>query len=162
MPTNRQRRQRGHHLSLDQRCSLDVGSDGVYARAFASDADRRAAWAQWREYMLAMCRCGQRPSAWWEFESPVPRPADHHFDQAVLFAAGLLSARERKQLRDYWRAQYEEAYAEGFVHCLGPSQWLHGDAARDAHFRWYAIPSALIDEWDAERKEAAECRRTAS
>jgi uncharacterized protein involved in type VI secretion and phage assembly len=94
--------------------------------------------------------------------NPVPRPADHHFDQAVLFAAGLLSARERKQLRDYWRAQYEEAYAEGFVHCLGPSQWLHGDAARDAHFRWYAIPSALIDEWDAERKEAAECRRTAS
>jgi hypothetical protein len=103
MPTNRQRRLRGHHLTIDQRFSLDVGADGVYARAFASDADRHAAWAQWREYMLSMCRHGQRPSAWWEFESKVPRPADHHFDQAVLFEAGLLSPRERKQLCEYWR-----------------------------------------------------------
>ena len=154
MPTNRQRRQRGHHLSLDQRGSLDVGADGVYARAFASDADRHAAWAQWREYMY-----GDVPPADQMRRVVGLRGADRSTARSslseVLFAANLLSPRERKQLRRLWRAQYEEAYAEGFVHCLGPSQWLHGDAARDAHFRWYGIPSALIDEWDSERKEAA-------
>jgi hypothetical protein len=104
--------------------------------------------------MLADCRYGQRPAAWWDYESPVPRPADHHFDRAVLFEAGLLSARERKQLREYWRAQYEEAYTEGFIHVLGPNEWLQGEAARDAHWRWYGIPSVLINDWEAERKAA--------
>jgi hypothetical protein len=157
MPTNRSPRQRrDRSLTLDQRFSLDIGADGVYAGAFPSDADRRAAWFRWREYMLSLCRHGQRPQAWWQYEAPalgITRPADHHFDEAVLYETDLLSPRERKQLHDFWRARYEEAYeTEDFTHCLGPNELLHGYAARSAHLRQYGIPPALVDQWEAERK----------
>ena len=72
-----------------------------------------------------------------------------------MYDANLLAPRERKQLLDLRRLRFEEAYeTEDFTLCLGPGVWLQGDAARNAHFRWYGIPSALIDEWEAERKAA--------
>ena len=156
MPTNRtsRRRHRGH-LTIDQRFSLVVGAGGTYRNAFASDAERRAAWAQWRERLLSTCRYGQRPAAWWDYESPVARPANHRLEAARLYAMKLLPPKEAKQLHDYWRARYEQAYEHGedFSHCLGPDEWLVGDAARRAHFRTYGILPALVDQWEAERKE---------
>ncbi len=153
MPANRTPRRRRARLTIDQRFSLTVGAD-VYPNAFANDAERRQAWAQWRDRLLATCRYGGRPAAWWDYEAPVGRPADHRIDAATLYAAGLLPPREAKQLRDYWRARYEQAYESGedFVHCLGPNEWLHGGAARRAHFRTYGILPALVDQWESERK----------
>jgi hypothetical protein len=152
MPANRTPRRRRPRLTIDQRFSLTVGAD-VYPKAFGSDAERRQAWAQWREHMLSTCRYGKRPAAWWNYEAPFAPPADRHLKPAMLFASKLLPPREAKQLHDYWRARYEQAYenGEGFVHCLGPDEWLHGDAARRAHFRMYGILPALVEQWEQER-----------
>jgi hypothetical protein len=45
---------------MDQRLSLVVGGY-TYRNAFESDAERRQAWAQWRERLLSTCRYDRRP-----------------------------------------------------------------------------------------------------
>ena len=151
MTTNRTPRGRRGHLTIDQRFSLTTGTE-VYPDAFASDADRRAAWMQWREYFLSTCRYGQRPAAYWDYECPIASQ-DRKLRPAMLYAAKLLPEREAKQLHDYWRARYEQPYEDdgGIVHCLSPGEWLVGDAARRAHFRQYGILPPLVEQWEQER-----------
>jgi hypothetical protein len=88
---------------------------------------------------------------------PGARPTDDHpiKPAALLYATKLLPPKEAKQLHDYWRARYEQAYEHGedFAYCCGPDEWLYGDAAGRAHFRQYGILPALVEQWEAERKQ---------
>jgi hypothetical protein len=63
-------------------------------RAFTSEAERLAAWEVHRDELLAREHIpGNRPAAWWDFESPEPR--DHREAEAdQLQRLGLLTPDE--------------------------------------------------------------------
>ena len=56
-------------LNHEQDMSLTYG-DLVGRPAFPSDEARRAAWLRHRDSLLRYCAAGQRPRAWWDYESP--------------------------------------------------------------------------------------------
>ena len=75
MPTNRMplRRIRGGRLSHEQEMSLWFGDVDRYA--FGSDDERREQWFRHRDRLMALwARNGNRPDAWWDYESPIERP----------------------------------------------------------------------------------------
>jgi hypothetical protein len=59
----------GRELSADQLSSLryDLGLGTRFA--FASPAERRAAWFRHRERLLSQCRPFERPEAFWDYEA---------------------------------------------------------------------------------------------
>jgi hypothetical protein len=92
MPTNETPLHRPHRLALsrEETESLQYGDLPGRLGAFADDEERRAAWFHHRDRLLRHCRHGQRPAAWWDFESPVPRPRDRDYAPATLFVGRLI------------------------------------------------------------------------
>ena len=78
-------------LNHEQDMSLTYG-DLPGREAFA--ATRRAARPGFviATSLLRYCVAGQRPQAWWDYESPIPYPG-RDYAGAALFEAGLLSER---------------------------------------------------------------------
>jgi hypothetical protein len=157
MPAKR-RISKSRDLSLWQVWSLTVG-DSAFPGEFASDEDRRAAWERHRDELLAESG-GRRPAAWWDYESPIPRPADRDLETPALYEAGLLSDTEIAELMPWWREQYDKAQAPDFQYCIGTAKlgdtfasWIKGAAAKRAQYRWAGIPRAIIKQWNAERRK---------
>ncbi len=71
----RQRRTRERRgLTADERSDLGHAATSRRPSAFASEAERRAAWELHRESIMAAHQPGQRPEGWWSFESDAPAP----------------------------------------------------------------------------------------
>jgi len=161
MPTNRHpiRRQSRRRLSWHQEMSLEWGVDRGRPPPFPNDAARREAWLRCRDYFLARCKDGWRPAAWWDYESPIPRPSDHDYEKATLWEASLLTNEERAELEQAWHEYFEQAQRPGFQHCIGHAKpgdtfatWYTGARARAAHYRWAGIPRELIKKWTEARQ----------
>jgi len=153
MPTNRRPISRAvrYRLSFWEKLSLEYG-EADHRPGFRDDAKRRAAWLHHRHWMLARCRDGRRPRAWWDYEAPIPEPDDCRYRQAALWAAGLLTLEERHQLQASWRKAFEEAQARDFSCVVAPGEVLKGEAARQAWYRNYGIPRQLLRRWTRERR----------
>ena len=152
MPTNRRyvRHARRGRLNHAEEMALIYGPDPRWD-AFDTDEEARTAWAQHRERLLAGCRHGRRPMAWWTLESPVAFPGYEH-QQATLFEADLLEPEERAALVEWWHNQFERAWDPNFFHCAGPGKFFHGAIARRKHYAWADIPASLRKEWTAQRR----------
>jgi hypothetical protein len=154
MVTNRFYRRQPRRLSLNHWQELDLWLGTNLARpAFPSDAARRAAWFRHRDHLMAVC-CdapGARCDAWWSYESPVPRPRDDAYCAAALWEANALGDIERGELEKIWRGYFETAQRRDFAFCAG-SHWLHGAAARRAHYAWAGISKPLVKRWASERR----------
>ena len=104
-------------LNHAQDMSLTYG-DLPGREAFASYQARREAWLRHRDELLRYCVAGQRPQAWWDYDSPVPYPG-RDYAGAALYEAGLLSESELATLMAKWREEFEKAQVPGFMYCLG-------------------------------------------
>jgi hypothetical protein len=147
------RRGSGKNLPHDQEMSLCFGELATHP-AFADDDERQHAWYVHRARLLRDCSYGQRPAAWWDYDSPVPRPDDRDYEEAVLYENGLLSADETAELMACWRAHFDRAQEPGFVY-RATEGWLEGDAAVAAYHKWAGIPRALVREWTRENRSKA-------
>jgi hypothetical protein len=100
MPRRRRTmKHRRAELTDDQFFELLLGPSGENVSAFASENDRREAWEEHRERLLARRERspGRRAWAWWHYESPEPRdPTLTQHDQ--LDAMGELDDAERAAL----------------------------------------------------------------
>ena len=67
------RRRRGE-LSRPQEFELIAQCFVMPPAHFADDADRRAAWEEFRADLLAQTRAGKRPSGWWVYEHATETP----------------------------------------------------------------------------------------
>jgi len=157
MPTNRKPISRAvrYRLSFWEKLSLEFG-EAEHRPGFRSDAERRKAWLHHRQWMLARCRPGFRPRAFWHYEASVPQPDDCRYREAALWAAGLLTLEERHQLQASWRAAFEEAQARDFCVVVAPGELLKGAAARQAWYRNYGIPRQLVRRWTREHRRRAQ------
>jgi hypothetical protein len=152
MTTNRMPIRRGaRRLSITEHMDLTIGSS-PRRPVFASDAERRQVWMQHRDELIQQCT-GTRPDAWWQYESPIPYPKSRDYEEAALYEAGLLAADEVAPVMMRWRAHFDDAQVPGFGYCTGYG-WLHGAAARKAHYRWAGIPRDLLEQWKAERRQS--------
>jgi hypothetical protein len=140
-------------LTIAQDLDLTIGNSGQLPPPFRSDAERRKAWQRHREVLLAQCQ-GRRPQAWWQYESPIPRPADRDYEAATLYEANLLSDRERELLLRKWHVRFEEVFTPWFerIGYFTGERWLMGEEGRQAHHKWAGIPPKLVRQWTLERK----------
>jgi hypothetical protein len=99
MPIRRRIDRVTRKLSDSQFWSLLLGED-PRRPAFASDADRRAAWALHREELRT--NAGTRPQGWWDYESPEPRSSEAEAEPDQLRRLGVLTPDEVAQI-DGWR-----------------------------------------------------------
>jgi hypothetical protein len=115
MPTNRTPIRHPHRgrLSHEQEMVLQYGAEERWAEAFATEEEYRDAWIRNRDRLLAGYRNGRRPMAWWTLESPIAFPG-YEQQQSVLYEANLLEPEERAALVEWWRAQFERAWAPHF------------------------------------------------
>jgi hypothetical protein len=134
------RRRRGAQAELtdEQRMAL---ASGHWEDAFASEDEARSAWFAFRASFMAT-NPGTRPSGWWSFESPIPRP--QYLSQApVLFdAPDLLEPAERAELAA-WYARSEVPIA------------AQAKSARDYHTRCRraGLPMKARRRWPGETAE---------
>ena len=156
MPTDRKpiSRHLRHRLSGWEQLSLEYG-EANHRPGFRDEDARRAAWIRHRDWLMARCRHGRRPEAWWDFEAPIARPDDFDYEKAQLWEANLLTPEERAELEAEWREDFEAAQTPDFWLCVGPGEHLTGAVARHAHYRDRGIPRALIKRWSAERRRRA-------
>jgi hypothetical protein len=151
MPVKRRRNKaRDRALGVDERWSLVLG-EASWRLAFHTEAERREAWERHREHLLEREHAGRRPAAWWDYDSPIPRPSCRDDDARALYEAGLLSADEVAALMPEWRRHYERSHDPRFGYTLGPGEILYGAPARRALYKWAGMPRELIRKWDAER-----------
>jgi hypothetical protein len=163
MPTKRSYRRRPHRsrITPDQEMDLWLGSGPIgEPRQFASPEARQAAWLLHRDRLLGVLPGvpGRRPQAWWSYDSPIPWPG-YDSERSTLYEAGLLGAEEAHALEAEWRAAFARAAEPGFWLCLGPGEFLEGQPAKRAHYRWADIPRELVRKWTAERKRAVQTIR---
>jgi hypothetical protein len=143
-------------ITREQEMELWLGASH-HGSAFSSEDERRAAWIRHRERLMVMWGTnGRRPLAWWCFEAPDDLDYDYASEKSALYDAGLLSESEKAELVARWRHEFDRARDPDFFVCLGPGQFLDGDAAREAHHRWADIPRELIEAWSALQKEEPE------
>jgi hypothetical protein len=161
MPTARKPVSRAlrHRLSFWEQLDLEYGPDERRPCFRADEAERRAVWSRHRDWLMAQCRHGFRPDAWWAFEAPITRPSDDDYERAALWEAGLLSDEERAEFEAEWREEFEYTLAPDFMLCIGPGKWLKGITARRAALRSAGIPRALIKRWSAARRRRTETIR---
>ena len=126
-----------------------------HGSAFASDEERRRLWEAHRERLMRWWGTdGRRPQAWWRYDAPnIPYPG-YARERSTLFAAGLLSKREVEELTATWRTEFSRAWQPSFFFTAAPGEILQGEAARQKHFAWADIPSALVQQWEAARQRA--------
>jgi hypothetical protein len=137
-------------ITADQEMELWLGA-GHRGSAFSSEDERREAWFQHRDRLMAMWGAhGRRPLAWWLY-SGRDYPG-YDLERSTLFEAGLLAETERAELLQYWREQFERLMDPNF-----------GDvAACEQHIKWCDMPRSLLAEWANEylRKKMAEPHQT--
>jgi hypothetical protein len=120
-------------------------------QTFASARDCRRLWEAHRKRLLDRWGDeGRRPQAWWKFDTSIPYPG-YARERSTLWAAGLLGKQERHALEAYWREEFARAWQPGFAAVSAPGEIYHGEAARQKHFAWADIPSALVQQWEAAR-----------
>jgi hypothetical protein len=137
-------------LTPDQEMDLWLGP--FLPQAFASPEERRAAWFEHRDHLMAMfAGPGKRLMAWWQYEAPIPWPGLDR-QASTLYAAGLLAEAEKAELEADWRREFDAAQASDFWICLGPDESLEGATARRVHYREADIPRDLIRKWSAARR----------
>ena len=108
-------------------------------------------WLRHRERMLVSARAGWRPTEWWEYEATIPWPGSDN-ETVALYDAGLLTDEEIAELMPFWRAQFERANSPSFFFVRGPQDYLEGEPARRAHYRWAQIPRAVLTELREEER----------
>jgi hypothetical protein len=165
IPIRRQRRP----LTTFGQMSLEHG-DIEERSPFESKEDRQAAWERHKNFLLAKCRHGFRPTGWWQYDAPtlgVRRPRDLGYEKATLWEHGLLSPEEVVTLEREWRKHFDDANSPDYIgECIGYDRvrhcavWVKGAAARRALYRWAGIPRALIKRWSSESGRPARSRRT--
>jgi hypothetical protein len=126
-----------------------------HGSTFASEEERRSLWIANRD--LLMRRWGQdgyRPQAWWRYDAPdIPYPG-YARERSTLYEHGLLGEAEARALVADWKVEFERASQPAFFFTASPGEILHGEAARQKHFAWADIPSALVQQWEAARRRA--------
>lgn len=95
-------KERQSALNLEQYLELLLGPNG--RSAFATGADRSAAWRGHRAELLPMVDPGSRPWGWWQYDAIEP-VLPREPELAYLERCQLLTQHERKQL------QYASGYA---------------------------------------------------
>jgi hypothetical protein len=134
-------------LSPEQLWSLVLG-EMERQPAFASKADRRAAWERHRDRLMANYgpprQRGTRPQAWWDYDSPVERDHDMH-EALQLYRMGELKGDELKAVLAHWAKEAEKARTIGFQ-VQGPGDILYGDAAIKARRDCVGIPDELFND----------------
>jgi hypothetical protein len=79
------------------------------------------------------------------------KSADHLAALAFNRARSLQTATQAELT--YWRRAYDEAWRTGFrFDTDGQRHWIEDAEGRRRHYELFDIPSALIAEWDAERR----------
>jgi hypothetical protein len=53
-----------------------------------------------------------------------------------------------------WRAEFVRACEPNFIYVAGPGEIYKGAVARQKHFAWADIPSALVQQWEAAHQRA--------
>jgi hypothetical protein len=126
-----------------------------HGSAFSTDQERRRLWAAHRERIMEYWgQDGRRPQAWWRYDAPhIPYPG-YARERSALFEAGLLTKSEAKALTAEWRAEFQRASQPNFFFTTAPGEILQGEAARQKHFAWADIPTALVQQWEAARQRA--------
>jgi hypothetical protein len=126
-----------------------------HGSAFSDDEQRRRLWAAHRERLMRWWGTdGRRPQAWWRYDAPnIPYPG-YARERSTLFAAGLLSKRELAALTVEWRAEFQRAWEPSFAFVAAPGEIYQGAVARQKHFAWADIPSALVQKWEGARQRA--------
>ena len=82
----------------------------------------------------------------------------HDREQSYLFEHGQFGEEEREELIEDWRREFEKTLSPDFAYCVGQrpdgqgAKWLHGQAARKAHYRWADISASLVEQWTRERR----------
>jgi hypothetical protein len=154
MPTDRKpiSRHLRHRLTGWEELSLEYGEARYHRPGFGDDDARREAWFRHRDWLMARCRRGRRPEAWWDYEAPIPRPDDFDYQKAALWEANLLTPEERTELEGEWRADFEDAQTPDFWLCVGPGENLSGAAAQRAWYRDRGIPRELVRRWSTARR----------
>ena|SRR5262249_22003225 len=115
--------------------------------AFSSDEQRRRAWVEHRDRLMGYwANGGRRPQAWWKYESPIPWPG-FNLERSTLWAAGLLSADEARQLEKNWHEEFNCSLAPGFAFHDGPRGILTGWEAHIAHLVFNDTPAILAERW---------------
>ena len=94
MPIRRRIDRVTRKLSNAQFWSLILGEDSLRP-AFASDADRRAAWELHREELWT--NVGTRPQGWWDYDATEPRN-DIEAEADQLRRLGALAPDEERQI----------------------------------------------------------------
>jgi hypothetical protein len=92
-------KRRGHVMSMltdEQTFELLLGPTPVTEGAFASDSQRRSAWFQYRDEILASANQFSRPWGFWNFEiGHIPSRSAGERDVDLLRELNLLSEQER-------------------------------------------------------------------
>jgi hypothetical protein len=125
-----------------------------HGSAFSTDQERRRLWTEHRERLMHWWgQDGHRPQAWWKYDSPISF-LGYARERSTLFAAGLLSKSEVAALTAEWRSEFARAMQPDFIYVAGPGEIYQGAVARQKHFAWADIPSALVQQWEAARQRA--------
>jgi hypothetical protein len=123
-----------------------------HGSTFASEEERRRLWVENRDRLMRLFgQDGCRPMAWWRYESPVPFPG-LNLQRSTLYEHGLLGEAEARALVADWRTEFVRACEPDFAYVAGPGEIYQGATARQRHFTWADIPSALVEQWQAARQ----------
>jgi hypothetical protein len=123
-----------------------------HGSSFASEEERRRLWNEHRDRLMRWFgQDGCRPMAWWKYESPVPFPG-LNLQRSTLYEHGLLGEAEARALVADWRTEFVCACEPDFAYVAGPGEIYQGATARQRHFTWADIPSALVEQWQAARQ----------
>lgn len=96
--SGRRRKRRG--LTRRQRANLTIGRNcgGIGPeRPFETEEERRQAWEDHKEELLATCRAGRRPQAFWDYGPHERLPHETHLQ--ALWRLDLLTADELEYLQ---------------------------------------------------------------
>jgi hypothetical protein len=137
-----------------QEMALWLGLPDKGGPVFSDDNERRRLWVAHRDRLMRLFgQDGSRPMAFWQYDSPVPFPGLDR-QRSTLYEHGLLSAAERRTLVADWHAEFKRASQPNFFFIGAPGEIYHGALARERHFIWADIPSALVQQWEAARQKS--------
>ena len=127
-----------------------------HGSSFASEEERRRIWEAHRERLIRWWGTdGRRPQAWWRYDAPnIPYPG-YARERSLLYEHGLLGEAEARALVADWKVEFERASQPDFFFIAGPGEIYQGAVARQKHFAWADIPSALVQQWEAARQAGA-------